>query len=148
MTSVASATSSGDAAAVTTLELQIEAADADVIDLMTANDAAKCACHTLVRSLNGVGGVARLVHGCHDMALAMQNFEAELAALEGEERRLLEGNAQLRQELECAVKCMETLVYDAAELPAAAATLGRQGPLSPIARSTSVNSSVASVARR
>jgi hypothetical protein len=133
-------------ATLTSLELQIENVDRDMIDSMTANERARAACLNLIRNLNGIGGVAKLVYGCHDMAQDVSNFEAELAALDGEELNLRDDNALLRRELEKAVLCMETLLLDA-EPPlmvaaaAAAASRSREASVAQAVAMTASSSS-------
>lgn len=97
---------------IASLELQLESLDEQMIDLVTANEKAKATCENMIRNLNGIGGVAKMVLRCHEMANDIQNFEAELAALNGEELNAREENVLLRRELENAVKCMETLLLD------------------------------------
>jgi hypothetical protein len=97
---------------IASLELQLETVDEQMIDLVTANEKAKATCENIIQNLNGIGGVAKMVLRCHEMANDIQNFEAELAALNGEELNAREENVLLRRELENAVKCMETLLLD------------------------------------
>lgn len=101
-------------AKITSLELQLEQLDSHLIDAITANEQSRAACENLIRNLGGIGGVAKLVMGCHEMATDIQNFEAELAALNGEELNLREENVVRRAELERAIQCMETLLLDVA----------------------------------
>jgi len=97
---------------IESLELQIQSVDDEMINLITENERAKKKCENLIRSLNGIGGVAKMVYNCHQMAQDIQSFEAELAALNSEELAMREENVLLRRELENAVKCMETLLLD------------------------------------
>ena len=111
MTSSSSSTASSTSK-IESLELQIQSVDDEMIKLITENERAKKKCENLIRSLNGIGGVAKMVYNCHQMAQDIQSFEAELAALNSEELAMREENVLLRRELENAVKCMETLLLD------------------------------------
>ncbi len=97
---------------IASLEIQLESLDEQLTELVTVNEKSKSACENMIRNLNGIGGVAKMVLQCHQMANDIQNFEAELAALNGEELNAREENVLLRRELENAVKCMETLLLD------------------------------------
>lgn len=90
----------------------MEAVDQEMIDAISANDAARSSCLNLIRHVGGVGGVAKIVLSCHDLARDIHAFEAELAALNAQERNLRDESVDLRGELEKAVMAMEVLVRD------------------------------------